>query len=209
MENVQPRYATLDSSQIQSTTFRSSSDSFSGKNLIIIVLLILLSLSFFGVNLLDYLSNIIKAFIAIFTPIIRPILSLFGYTTGTVINTTADIASDTAKAGIDVAEGAVQSVGNLLISASKGGVDTTELDTALNIAKPKMINVPDDDTTANPIQGAISNNKIGWCLVGEVAERRGCISVDDESKCMSRQIFPSKKMCLNPTMTQNNDVKIR
>jgi hypothetical protein len=155
------------------------------------------------VNLLDYISNIIKAFIAIFTPIITPILALFGYTTGKVINTTADVASDTAKAGIDVAEGAVQSVGNLLISASKGGVDTTELDSALQMSKPKVAGDPDEDTTANPIQNQISAQKTSWCLVGEVAQRRGCIMVDDDSKCMSRQLFPSKKMCLNPTLTKN------
>ena len=206
MENVQPKYIALDPTPVQSSPFQSSpTESFSGKNLIIIVLLLLLSLSFFGVNLLDYISNVIKTFIAIFTPIIKPILSLFGYTTGAVINTTADVASDVAKTGIDVAEGAVQSVGNLLISASRGGVDTTELDRALNIAKPKTMNDPENDTTANPIQGPISNQKIGWCLVGEVADRRGCIMVDDEAKCMSRQIFPSKKMCLNPTLTQNNN----
>lgn len=206
MENVQPKYIALDPTPVQSSPFQSSpTESFSGKNLIIIVLLVLLSLSFFGVNLLDYISNVIKTFIAIFTPIIKPILSLFGYTTGAVINTTADVASDVAKTGIDVAEGAVQSVGNLLISASRGGVDTTELDRALNIAKPKTMNDPENDTTANPIQGPISNQKIGWCLVGEVADRRGCIMVDDEAKCMSRQIFPSKKMCLNPTLTQNTN----
>ena len=197
MENIQPKYETLNSSPTQSSV-----ESFSGKNLIIIVLLVLLSLSFFGVNLLDYISNAIKTFIAIFTPIIKPILSLFGYTTGAVINTTADVASDTARAGIDVAEGAVQSVGNLLMSASKNGVDTRSLDAALNISKSKTMNDPNEDTTANPIQNPISSNKIGWCLVGEVGSRRGCIMVDDESKCMSGQIFPSKKMCLNPTLTQ-------
>jgi hypothetical protein len=202
MENAQPRYATLNPMQTPPPT-SSSSDLFSGKNFTIVVLLVLLALSFVGVNLLDYISNIIKAFIAIFTPIITPILALFGYTTGKVINTTADVASDTAKAGIDVAEGAVQSVGNLLISASKGGIDTTELDAALQLSKPKVAGDPDADTTANPIQNQISAQKTSWCLVGEVAKRRGCIMVDDDNKCMSKQLFSSKQMCLNPTQTPN------
>ena len=207
MENVQPKYVALNSNPVQSASVQSGPaeygiESFSGKNFIIIILLVLLSLSFFGVNLLDYISNIIKTFIAIFAPIVKQILSLFGYTTGAVINKTADVASDTAKTGIDVAEGAVQSVGNLLMSASKGGVDTDELDSALNVAKPKTMNDPDNDTTANPIQNSISAGKTGWCLVGEVADRRGCIMVDDDAKCMSRQMFPSKKMCLNPTLAQ-------
>ena len=199
MESIQPKYETLSSSNTESPNM----ESFSGKNMLIIVLVCLLALSFMGFNLLDYISNVIKTIIAVFTPIIRPILSLLGYTTGSVINKTADIVSDTAKTGIDIAEGTVQSVGDMLISASKGGVDTTQLDSALNITRQQTINDPDADTTANPIQNPISSNKVGWCLVGEVADKRGCIMVDDEAKCMSGQIFPSKKMCLNPTLTQN------
>ncbi len=199
MESIQPKYETLSSSNIESPNI----ESFSGKNILIIVLVGLLALSFMGFNLLDYINNVIKTIIAIFTPIIRPILSLIGYTTGAVINKTADVVSDTAKTGIDIAEGTVQSVGDLLISASKGGVDTTQLDSALNISRQKTVNDPDADTTANPIQNPISSNKVGWCLVGEVADKRGCIMVQDEAKCMSGQIFPSKKMCLNPTLTQN------
>ena len=198
MESIQPKYETLSSSNTESPNM----ESFSGKNMLIIVLVGLLALSFMGFNLLDYISNVIKTIIAVFTPIIRPILSLLGYTTGSVINKTADIVSDTAKTGIDIAEGTVQSVGDMLISASKGGVDTTQLDSALNITRQQTINDPDADTTANPIQNPISSNKVGWCLVGEVADKRGCIMVDDEAKCMSGQIFPSKKMCLNPTLTQ-------
>jgi hypothetical protein len=203
MESIQPKYETLSSSNTESPNM----ESFSGKNILIIVLVGLLALSFMGFNLLDYISNAIKTIIAIFTPIIRPILSLLGYTTGAVINKTADVVSDTAKTGIDIAEGTVQSVGDLLISASKGGVDTTQLDSALNLSRPKPVNDPDADTTANPIQNPISSNKVGWCLVGEVADKRGCIMVDDEAKCMSGQIFPSKKICLNPTLTQNAQVE--
>ena len=199
MESIQPKYETLSSSNTESPNM----ESFSGKNMLIIILVCLLALSFMGFNLLDYISNVIKTIIAVFTPIIRPILSLLGYTTGSVINKTADVVSDTAKTGIDIAEGTVQSVGDLLISASKGGIDTTQLDSALNITRQQTINDPDADTTANPIQNPISSNKVGWCLVGEVADKRGCIMVDDEAKCMSGQIFPSKKMCLNPTLTQN------
>ena len=196
MESVQPKYEVLNAPNGDS-----GFDSFSGKNIIIIVLIVLLLLSFFGLNLLDYLSNLIKTVIAIFGPIVSPILKLFGYTTGVVINKTADVVSDTAKVGIDVAEGTVQNVGNLLISASKGGVDTSELDRVLNIPKSQSMNDPEEDTTANPIQNPISANKGGWCLVGEQAQRRGCIMVEDAGKCMSGQIFPSKRLCLNPTIS--------
>jgi len=47
-------------------------------------------------------------------PLIYQILSIFGYTAGTVINTTADVVADTSKFGIDIAEGSVKNIGNLL-----------------------------------------------------------------------------------------------
>jgi hypothetical protein len=82
--------------------------------MLIFVLFISLILSILGINifvgfgnLLQYISNILK-----------PLLATLGFATGTVINTTADLTSDTAKFGIDVAEGAVQNIGNLFISAS-------------------------------------------------------------------------------------------
>lgn len=192
MESVQPKYETMVAPGASSDSF------FSGKNTIIAVLVILLVLSFVGINLLDYISDFLKGTTSVVAPIVKPILGILGYTTGTVINKTADVVSDTAKAGIDVAEGTVQDLGDMLITASNNGVNTAELDNALNISRNKAVNQPDDDDTSNPIQNPISSNKGGWCLVGEMAERRGCVNVDDANKCMSGQVFPSKAMCMNP-----------
>lgn len=188
METVQPRYETL------------PSESFSGKNMIIIVLIVLLGLSLVGINILDMVSNLIKTVTAIFGPLITQMLSILGYTTGTVINKTADIVSDTTKAGIDIAEGTVQNVGDLLISASSGGVNIDakkQLDSAINNSK-KKVTIPEPDTTENPIQNPIAKGKGRWCLIGEYENRRGCIEVSEDSKCMSNQVFPTQKMCLNP-----------
>ena len=134
MENIQPKYEVLNSPNSDSG-LQSEFNLFSTKNMIILILIVLLFLSSIGINLLDNLSNLIKNITAIFEPIIKHILSLLGYTTGTVINKTADIVSDTAKTGIDVAEGTIQNLGNILISASKGGLDAKELDQVLNKSK--------------------------------------------------------------------------
>lgn len=167
------------------------------------VLVVLLTLSFVGINVLDSLSNLLKGLEALVSPIVKPLLGVFGYTTGTIINKTADVIADTATAGVEVAEGTVHEIGDLLISASNNGVDTAKLDSALNISRNKTVNQPEADTTSNPIQSPITANKGGWCLVGEVADRRGCISVDDANKCMSGQVFPAKDLCMNPTRTPN------
>lgn len=167
------------------------------QNIIIMVLSILLVLSFLGINLLDILSNIIKLIIRIFSPLVTELLSILGYTTGSILNKSADVASDVGKTAIDVGEGAIQSVGDLLIKASKKGVDPdaqNQLDSVLSVD-----NQPDNalmDNAESPIQKPISSNKAGWCLVGEFDNRRSCIQVNEYDKCMSGQIFPNREQCL-------------
>ena len=167
------------------------------QNIIIMVLSILLVLSFLGINLLDILSNIIKLIIRIFSPLVTELLSILGYTTGSILNKSADVASDVGKTAIDVGEGAIQSVGDLLIKASKKGVDPdaqNQLDSVLSVD-----NQPNNalmDNAESPIQKPISSNKAGWCLVGEFDNRRSCIQVNEYDKCMSGQIFPNREQCL-------------
>uniref|UniRef100_A0A6C0EX76 Uncharacterized protein n=1 Tax=viral metagenome TaxID=1070528 RepID=A0A6C0EX76_9ZZZZ len=183
----------------------SSSTMFSNNNIIIILLVVLLIFSFLGINILTILGNIFQNFVQIFGPMVSQILSIFGYTTGTVLNKTADVVSDTAKAGIDIAEGSIQSVGNILRDASNPNVnDKTKysLDNALNTGKVSS-GEPNADSSENPIQRPISSGKQTWCLVGEYQGKRGCIEVNEHDRCLSGQVFPSQKMCLNPTLTQN------
>jgi hypothetical protein len=212
MDNNQVRYESL--SRPSPVIFNENNQSqLISNNKIIIILSVLLILSFLGINILDVVSNIIKAIIAVLGPPVGQLLAVFGYTSGTLINKGADVVSDTAKLGIDIAEGTVQDIGNILISASSGSVPTNltqinPLDIKLNqdkqISKPKQ---PSEDTTENPIQKPISASKSGWCLIGEYENRRGCIEVGEQDKCLSGQIFPNQKMCLNPTMTANLNPK--
>ena len=95
---------------------------FYSKNFWIAVLVILLIVSFLGVNIVMFLGQLFQPIVNVFWILVSQILSLFGYTTGTVLNKTVDVVSGTAKAGIDIAEGTVQSVGNLLIKGSSSEV---------------------------------------------------------------------------------------
>jgi hypothetical protein len=178
---------------------------FSGKNTLIMALVVLLILSFLGINVLVIFGNLIQTVINIFGPLFSQILAVFGYTTGSIINKTADVVGDTAKTGIDIAEGTIHSVGHLLKSAGRGEMNENarvNLDRALD-GQGYRYNNPSEDTSENPIQKPISANKAGWCLVGEYKGKRGCIEIGEHDKCMSGQVFPSQQVCLNPNMTQN------
>jgi hypothetical protein len=202
MNSIQTNMEALKPTFIENST---SSTMFSNKNAIIFLLAVLLIFSFLGINILTILGNIVQTFIQIIGPLVSQILSIFGYTTGTVLNKTADVVSDTAKTGIDIAEGSIQSVGNILRDASNPNVnDKTKysLDSALNTGKVSSGD-PIADTSENPIQRPITAGKQTWCLVGEYQGKRGCIEVNEHDRCLSGQVFPSQKMCLNPTLSQN------
>jgi len=269
---------------------------FQSQNMIIGLLVILLVLSFLGINILLVIGNFFQAIINIFGPLVYQILGAFGYTAGAVLNKTADVVSDTTKVGIDIAEGTVQSVGNLLIKSSGAVVDPNAkrlldnaVDTPLRVKIPtpppvfipvpvpvpvevkvpvyspgssnssisfnSLLNNPItrflvydpskniSPTTASPvtaspvtaspvtaspvtaspvtaspvtaspvtaspvtasptesaakIQNPISSNKISWCFTGEYQGKRGCVDVEDQSKCLSGQVFPSQQACLS------------
>ena len=89
--------------------FQPPSSVFSVQNTIIFTLCILLLLTFLGINLLASMGNIVDVLSNIFGPLFTQILSVFGYTAGTVIDKSTDIVTDVAKHGIDLAGDTVQS----------------------------------------------------------------------------------------------------
>ena len=147
------------------------------------------------------MGSIIQSISAIFWPIVAQILSIFGYTTGSVITKTADVVGDVAKTSVDVAGGSLQSVGNILKDASRGNVApdaVSNLDHVLNVQGTTLMNEPVPSSSSSPIQKPSSSNKAGWCLVGEYEGKRGCVAVGEQDKCMSGQIFSTQNACLNP-----------
>jgi hypothetical protein len=264
-EMQQPMYIRADQTDDRSSTI-------TYQNFAIIALVVLLVLSFLGINILLVIGNFFQTIINLFGPLVYQILGVFGYTAGSVINKTADIAGDTAKVGVDVAEGTVQSVGNLLMKSSGVVVDPAakaQLDKAMNTpirvplpketvyvpvpvpapsAAPKSLDtylnnpvtrffssapaatpttsispttrapvttttapvtttsapttatptlIPSSDSASSKIQAPITSNKTSWCLVGEDNGRRSCVDVQDQTKCLSGQIYPSQQDCLS------------
>lgn len=192
------------SASSSASSFPSIDDSsmFSNKNGIIIFLLILVILSFLGINMLSISGNVLEEISKIFGPTFKSVASMLGYSTGALVDTTADVGADAAKLGIDIAEGSVQSVAKLLKKASESGLNTEQRkNLELSVSSPKQNqNVPEQSPepsqSADSIHRSISSKKGGWCFIGEDAGSRGCVSIDEHDKCMSGQIFPSKESCM-------------
>jgi len=194
----------------------SSSPSFDNNTIIIIVLVILLLLSFLGINMLTYSGNFLQSVTNIFEPIFVQFFSFLGNITGKTLNTGADTVGVTAKTGINIAEGTVHSIGDLLQNKSNPGIDNEQPLSLSSLLPPgpqgppgppgpqgtigHSVSVPAPDSSENPIQNPITSSKTQWCLVGEYQTKRGCIEVTEQDKCMSGQIFPTQQSCLNPTI---------
>ncbi len=196
-------YRHMEQSRIPQFTNPMDSNTTLGINnqIIIMVLLGLLILSFLGINLFIIIGNLIDSVLEIISPLITQILSIFGYTAGTVLNKGADVTGDVAKTGVDLAEGSLQSIGNILKDVSRKNVNpdaVSGLDKTLNLGK-NVYKEPAPSTTENPVQKPITSGKSGWCLVGEYEGKRGCVAVGQQDRCLSGQVFPSQVTCMNPT----------
>jgi hypothetical protein len=169
---------------------------------LIIVLVILLIIAILAIISLTVPVNIFENIKMFFFKI----LSYFGYATGSIINKTADVTTDITKFGIDIADGTVHSIGDLLKNSSIPNIDNdakTRFDNTLNLSNiSNRGHEPSPDNASNPIQNPIATSKTNWCLVGESDGKRGCVEVGESDKCISNQLFPSKQLCLNPTLTK-------
>ena len=158
------------------------------KNNLIIFLLVLLIFSILGINLLSQAGGGFQMILDAILPFFQKLLGIIGMASGKVINLTSNVAAEGTKAGIDVIDGSIQSIGTGLQRASSMGID------AGNISN---IGVLSDNSSSN-IQNNISSKKSKWCLVGEYQGKRGCIEIDKSDECISNQTYPNEKICLNP-----------
>ena len=141
---------TVDNNKTYSTI--SSIKKLISKNIIIVILATLLIFSFLGIYIFKNIA------IELYNIIIR-ILSLFGFYTGAIINTTADIVGDTTKGGVDIAEGTVHSIGNLLQNEDnmdgKTSNDVKQLDLSIFNLNP----------TSKPSIETSKNNTWNWSTI--------------------------------------------
>lgn len=172
---------------------RSLSDSFTYfdfKTLVIVILLIIMVLAYIKINVITIAGDAVQTGVDFFSPVISFILDFVGDSSGKAINKAAELSADVSKGGIDLAEGAVQEVGNLLIGKSDVG----------SKKKSYTLNDPEPDSPEDNIQKSRSSQKTKWCLAGEYQNKRGCISISESDKCMSGQIFPNEELCMNPNL---------
>jgi hypothetical protein len=186
------------------------------RNIIIMILSTLLILSILGVTFMNTVFDFIKAVLNYIVGFFGGVFGTALYSTGEVVNATSNTVADAAKTGIDLGNGAVNDIGNLL----KSGV-TGEPPEKINVAPiivvptttaaasaPVLADSPSPTTLPpepqptspeNPIQQSTQAPKSAWCYVGSINGARNCIQVDpDKQGCQSGRLFSSANICVNP-----------
>ena len=89
--------------------------------------------------------------------------------------------------------------------AAKASTPNTNLDAAIAKArpKPKKSESPaHPDEAGSRTQSSKAKGKSSYCYIGEDRGFRSCIKVDDPGTCLSGEIFPTRDICINPTLRE-------
>jgi hypothetical protein len=181
--------------------------------------MIIVILLFLGINIFSHLGDFFQHLKDTTAPIIESILKNLGYVVTETTKDVTELTATGAKLGVDVAAGTVESgidviQGQLDIDESQSSQNndsskniksikrksmSKSLSNALANAESNSEPLPDDATSSTQRNGS---SKTGYCYIGEDRGFRSCISVEDSDVCMSGDIFPSNKICVNPSLRE-------
>lgn len=180
------------------STTEVSNDLVNTNRILTIILVVLIVFSLAGVNILKMLGGFLQRIVDIFRPLVTRVVSIIGFTIGILIEQIAALFTTTATAGVEIAGGTLDSVGDLLKDASR-----PSLQNVLDESGTSRIHTPESDKSENSIQKPITSGKGKWCLVGEYNGRRGCVELNKDEPCLSGQVFPNHASCVQPQFNGN------
>jgi hypothetical protein len=167
------------------------------------IILVIIVLALLGINVFSYLANGTTMFTNLFKNILEFFYKITGKTITATANTSVAVINAAAEGGkeishlsADVVDAGLTGVQNTLkpIQTDNG------LNTALNSSSPQKEQKHGEDYEPNEATSSIQENKSGWCFIGEESDIRTCAKVGQNDKCMSGDIFPSRDICVNPSL---------
>ena len=197
------------------------------KNAYFKVVMLILILAFLGFNLFKYLADATDSTTDLLGDPLKQIAAIFGYTVGETTKNIVDTSAEGTKLGVDVAAGATEDaidLGQRALGASSTSKSSSsdksssskksssnskksepdDLDKAINVSsssKKKSTSIPEPDDATSRTQSSKAS-KSGYCYIGEDRGFRSCIKVNDPNRCMSGEIFPTRDICINPTLRE-------
>ena len=169
-------------------------------------------LAFAGFNIFAQMGIATDEIVKFAEPVVRPIMNLLGMITKQTVSTTAagtktgiDIVSGATKSGVNVLEdqitgsSSIQPSGNGDARQERARATALTMKTGVDSSAATAAHPEPDDASSVTQKGKVSG-KAGFCLVGEDRGIRSCMKVGEGDTCMSGNIFPSKDVCINPSL---------
>lgn len=161
--------------------------------------ILILFLSFLGINIFGYLAWGTEYMKRMFAPLMGGTISTLGETVNVSTQGVRGVV-DIVDKGLSTSENIAQTVRD----ESLGGSTYNQQDVIDNNKNSlnDAININRNDVIEN--DNYKPSNAKEWCYVGEYNGIRTCRQLGEGGTCMSGNIFPSKDVCINPKLRQNN-----
>ena len=189
-------------SEFSKPTTISTGSWFSGNFFLIFSLIFILAL--LGLNVFTYLTEGINAFNYFFTKSVNEFPEK-----------TKNVAQNTLSGvnfGTDVLSGMVKNTTNIISDqlnmdhinnkiVRKKPVKKIKKEVVVQDFKEEKSKRENKDYKENSEDNKIQENKkSGYCYVGTDRGYRSCIKIGNTDECLSKNIFPTKELCINPNL---------
>lgn len=169
---------------------------------------VILILAFLGLNIfasLGYLTNDLVNFF-------RPILLFIGLPISETVKQTVDTSKEGTKAIVDATKKVIDEANDSVIDSNPNYPNYDKMEQrmsaeklatmkSLNDAQSKLnVPIPEPDEAGSRTQSSQSSSKTGYCYIGEDRGFRSCIKVGENDECISGDIFPTREICINPSL---------
>ena len=121
--------------------------------------------------------------------------------TGKVAQATVDVAAEGTKGTVNVAQEVTRNVTNKIEEVGEKIENRADNRVGRAIEGPDNLN--DDDNTKADLstESEIQQPKqSGYCYIGTDRTFRSCVKMNAGDTCASKQVFPTKDICINPTL---------
>lgn len=163
------------------------------------IFLIIVLLAILGINIFVYLARGTEWF--------KQFLIDYGKFIPSGIKRTLNLSEEGTKLALDVAAGSIKDVKDIIdketgLHANMWKKRDKNLEKAINRGSFRGINnFPQHEPDRS--DGRIQEKKRkGYCYVGTDRTFRSCIKVGKNDTCMSGKIFPTRDICINPSLRE-------
>tara|TARA_A100001015_G_scaffold318838_1_gene439921 strand:+ start:101 stop:943 length:843 start_codon:yes stop_codon:yes gene_type:complete len=168
-------------------------------------------LGLIGINLFGYAGTILDRINDFTGPILRKLITLFGFYTTETVKTTIGTAAEGTKLLADTTKNVTTSVIDTAQQQTanlRDELDETDADITSRIRNQDIIPKVQKrkereaiiDNDGNPITNKQTSGVEGWCYIGSDNSTRQCVAVGASDTCISGEIFPTNEICVNPSL---------